>query len=106
MHVDISAFECNVTIAKHVRVGQIRVEHRIVNADSGAEEEGAIAEEEQFETRQESCAVVVDPLLAGVSRHDVAARVEDAEAIAVLEYMKRDRRPFRAGDDGKLLIEH
>ena len=55
-----------------------------------------MAEQQQLEPRQEARAVVIHALLAGVSGHDVAARIEDAEAVAVLEDTER-RRPAARG---------
>ena len=65
-----------------------------------------MAEEQELEPRDEPGAVVVQPLLTGISRHDVASRVEHAEAVPVLQDAERYRWPLGAGDDGKGFVEH
>ena len=104
--VDLTAGQGDVPVTHDVGVGEVGIEDRIVDADRGAEEQRAMAEQQQLEPRQEARAVVIHALLARVAGHDVAAGIEDAEAVAVLEDTERRGRPLGAGDDRKVLVDH
>ena len=106
VNVHLAPRQGDVPVTHDVGVGEIRIEDRIVDADRGAEEQRTVAEQQQLEPRQEPRAVVIHALLARVAGHDVAAVIEDAEAVPVLEDTERRDRPLGAGNDRKVFVDH
>ena len=53
---------------------------------TGDEEQRLLAVEEQLQPREESSPVMVEAFFTGLFRHDVTARVEHGERVAVLEH--------------------
>ena len=96
--VDLAVAEDSPVLHPHIGVGQIGGEDHVVLADRRAQMQWQAGAEQQPESREKARAVVEQPLFTALRGNHVAAVVEHAERIAVLQHPRRDRGPSLGND--------
>jgi len=95
--------EHDAVVGEDVGVGEIDAEDGVVVAQVAAEQQRLHVVDEHFEARQEPRVAMVEPVAGPGRCADVAVRVDDEEAVAMLESAARPRDRDGRRDVGRTL---